>query len=84
MAQSSLQPQPVDATNYVRVNPMPSPATSSSNSGEIHLYIDSDTSSPSIHVGPPSSSQEPLLQGDHTVSQPPPLFTIASTATSTA
>ena len=70
MAQSSPEPQSVDTANYARVNPLPSPATPFSSSGELHLYIESDRSSPSIHVGPPTSSQEPLLQGDHTVSHP--------------
>ena len=37
----------------------------------------------SVHVGPRSSSQEPLLQGDSQVSQPAPLFSIAHTAIST-
>ena len=66
--QSSPQPPSGNTANYAWVNPLPSPATSSS--GELHLYIDSDTSSPSIHVGPLCSSQEPLLQADHTVSHP--------------
>ena len=51
MAQSSPQPQSVDTTNYARMNPLPSPATSSSSSGALHLYIDSDTSSPSVPTG---------------------------------
>ena len=63
MAQSSPQPESVDIANYARVNPLPSPATCSSSSGELHLYIESDTSSPSVPVGPPSSSHELLLQG---------------------
>ena len=58
IAQSSQQPQSVDTANYARVSPLPSPATFSSSSGGHHLYIDSDTSSPSVPVGPPSSSQE--------------------------
>ena len=56
MAQPSPQPQSVDTANFASVNPMPSPATSSWSSGELHLYIDSDTSSPSIATGPTSSS----------------------------
>ena len=70
MAQSSPQPQPMHTANYARLNPLPSPATSSSSSVELHLYEDRDTSSPSIQVGPPSSSQEQLLQGDDIVSHP--------------
>ena len=83
MAQSSPQPQSVDTGNYARVNPLPSTATSSSSSGELHLFIGSDTSSPSIAVGPTSSSQELLLQGNIQVRQPPSLFT-AHTAVSTS
>ena len=75
MAQSSPQPQSVDTAIYARVNPLPSPAMSSS-SGELHLYIDSDGSSPSINLEPTSSSQELLTQGH----QPP---TQASTAITT-
>ena len=75
MAQSSPHPQSVNTAIYARVNPLLSSATSSSSSGELHLYIDSDTSSPSGQVRPPSSSQELLLQGDHTVADPPPIFT---------
>ena len=74
MAQSSPQPQSVDTANFARVNPLPSPARSSSSYGELHLYIESDTRSPSILVGPRSSSQEPIFQGDQPVSQPPPIF----------
>ena len=74
MAQSSPQPQSVDTTMSARVNPLPSPATSSSSSGELRLYIDSDGNSPSLNRGPTSSSQELLLQGD----QPPaPISSIA-------
>ena len=65
-AQSSPQSQSVDTAFYARVNPLPSPATSSS-SGELHLYIDSDVSSPSIKLGPTSSPQELLMQSH----QPP-------------
>ena len=64
------------------MNPLPSPATSSSSSGELHLYIDSDTSSPTVPVEQQSSSQE-LLQGTIQVPQPPPLFSSAHTAVST-
>ena len=74
MAQSSPQPHSVDTANYVRVNPLPSPATSSSSSDELHLCIESDTSSPSAPVGPPSSSQELLLQRDQPVPQPSSIF----------
>ena len=70
MAQFSPQPQPVDTENFASVNPLPSPATSSWSSGELHLYINSDTSSPSIATGPTSSSQELLLQGSIQVTQP--------------
>ena len=72
MAQSSPQPQSVDTATYARVDPLPSPATSSS-SGELHLYIDSDGSSPSINLEPTSSSTELLIHSH----QPP---TQASTA----
>ena len=71
MAQSSPQPQSMDTANNAWVNLLPSAATSCSSSGEFHLYIDSDTSSPSIAVGPTSSSQELLLQGSIQVPQPP-------------
>ena len=67
MAQSSPQPQSVDTAIYARVNPLPSPATSSSSSCELRLYIDSDGNSPSLNPGPTGSSQELLLQGN----QPP-------------
>ena len=83
MAQSSPQPQSVDTANYARVNPLPSPANFSSSSGELHLYIDSDTSSTSVPTGLQSSSQEPL-QGTSQVPQPPPLFSTAHTAVFTA
>ena len=63
MAQSSPQPHSVVTASYARVNPLPSPATSSLSSGELHLYIHSDTSSPSVPAGPQSSSHELLLQG---------------------
>ena len=56
--------------------------TSSSSSGELHLYIDSDTNSPSVPRQPQSSSQE-LLQGTRQVPQPTPLFSTAHTAVST-
>ena len=68
MAQSSPQSQSVDTLMYARVNPLPSPATSSSSSGELRLYIDSDGNSPSQMSGPISSSQELILTG----SQPAP------------
>ena len=80
MAQSSPQPKSVDTANYVWVNPLPSPATSSSSAGELHLYIDSDTSSPWVPVGQQSSSQELSLQGDSQVPQPIPLFSTTHTA----
>ena len=82
MAQSSSQPQSVDTTNYRRGNPLPSSATSSSSSGELNLYIDSDTSSPSVAVGPQSSSQMLSLHGDSLVPQPPTLFSTTHTAVS--
>ena len=82
MAQSSPQPQSVDMANYVRVNPLPSTATSSSSSGEIHLCIDSDTGSPSIPVGPQNLSPELLLQGTSQVPQLPPFSSTAHTAVS--
>ena len=84
-AQSFPQPQSVDTINYARVNPLPSPATSSSSSGKLHLYNESVTSSPLVTVGPPSSSQEVLHQGDQLVPQPPPIFaTTTNTLTSTS
>ena len=83
MAQSSPQPQSVDTANYTWVNPLPSPATSSSSSGELHLYIDSDTSSPSVPTGLQSSSQELPLHGTSQVPQPS-LFSTAHTAVPTA
>ena len=73
MAQFSPQPQSVDTANYW-LHPLPSTATSSSSSGELPLYFESETSSPSAPVGPPSSSQELLLQGNQPVPQPPPIF----------
>ena len=78
MAQSSPQPQSVGTANSAQVKPLASPATSSSNSGELHLKIDSDTGSPSIPVGLPSSAEEPLLQGSSQTSHLPPV--IAHTA----
>ena len=83
VAQSSPQPESVETANYARMNPLPSSATSSSSSGKLHLYIDSDTSSPSVPIGPQSSSLELLLQGTSQVPQPPPLFSTAHTAVST-
>ena len=40
----------------------------------LHPYIESDTSPSSVPVGPSSSSQELLLQGDQPVPQPPYFF----------
>ena len=71
MAQTSPQPQSLDTANYARVNPLPSTATSSSSSSELHLYIDSNTSPPTVPTGQHSSSQEP---------QPPSLTSTAHTA----
>ena len=82
MAQSSPHPQSVNTANYARVNPLPSPATSSSSSGEPHLYIDSDTSSPSIAIGQTSLSQELLLQRNLQVSQPHSLVSASHTVSS--
>ena len=82
MAYTSPQPQSVDTANYAQVNTLPSTATSSSCSGELYLYIDSDMSSPSVPVGPQSSSQELSLQRDSQVPQPPPLFSTTHTADS--
>ena len=84
MAQSSPQPQSVNVANCARVKPLPSPTTSSSSSGELHLYIGSDASSPSVPAGPQSSSQELLLQGTSQVPQPPPLFSTAHITVSTS
>ena len=78
MAQSSPQPQSVDTAKYARVNPLPSPATSSS-SGELHLYIESNTSPPIAQTGQVSSSQELLLQGNVQAPHPPPSSTAAPT-----
>ena len=74
MAPTSLQPQSVDTAIYVRVNPLPSTATSSPYSGDLNLYIESNRSSPSVSVGPPSSSQQLSLQGDQPLRQPSHLF----------
>ena len=78
MAQTTPQPQSVDTANYARVNPLSSPATSSSSSGELHLYIDSDTSPPTVPRGQHSSSQKlqspSLISTAHTAApstQPP-------------
>ena len=69
MARYSPQPQSVDTANYGRVNPLPSFPTSSSSAGELHLYIDSDTSSPSIAIGQAISSQNlGLLQTSYSPS----------------
>ena len=81
MAQCSPQPQSMDAANYARVNPLLSPATSSSSSGELHLFIESDTSSPSAPVGPPSSLKQLLLRGEQPVPQP---YSIIGTITHTS
>ena len=80
MAQTSPQPQSVDTANYARVNPLPSPATSSSSSGELHLYIDSDKIPPTVPSGQHSSSQDPpspLISTTHTAvpSTQPPMTT---------
>ena len=66
----------MDTANYERVNPLRSPATSSSSSGELHLYIDSDSSSPSIAIGHASSPQE---LGFVQTSQPPSLTSTVGT-----
>ena len=71
MAQTSPQPQSVDTANYAQVNTLPSPATSFSSLGELHLYIDSNTSPPTVPTGQHSSSHEP---------QPPSLTSTAHTA----
>ena len=81
MAQTSPQPQSVDTANYARVNPLPSPAPSSSSSSELHLYIDSNTSPPTVPTGQHSSSQEPpspLISTKHTAvpSTQPPITTL--------
>ena len=78
MAQSYPQPHSVDTANYARLNPLPSPATSSSSSGDLNLYIVSGTSSPSVPTGLQSSSEELLFHGQ--VPQPPQLFSTAHTA----
>ena len=82
MVQYSPQPQSVEMVNYARVNPLPSPAASPSSSGELHMYVDSDTSSPIVPVAPQSLSQELLLQGTSQVPQPTSLFSTAHTAVS--
>ena len=61
----------MDTANYARVNPLPLPATSSWSSGELHLYVDSDTSPPTVPTGQHTSSLEP---------QPPSLISTAHTA----
>ena len=71
IAQASPQPQSVDAATYSRVNPLPSPITSSSSSGELPLFFGSNTSSPTATVGRISPSQELLLQGQQPVPPPP-------------
>ena len=57
MTQSSPQPQSVYPASYAWLNPLPSPATSAFFSGELQLYSESETSSPSVPVDPPSSTQ---------------------------
>ena len=37
-AQVSQEPQFVDSSTHAQVSPLPSPATSSSSSGELHIY----------------------------------------------
>ena len=69
MAQTSLHQQSVDAAKYARVNPLPSPATSSSSSGKFHLYINSETGLPFVPTAQRSSSQE--LQAPSQVPQLP-------------
>ena len=59
MAQTSQQAQSVDTANYARVDLQPSPTISSSSSDELLLYIDSDTSPPTVPTGQHSSSLEP-------------------------
>ena len=70
----------VDTANYAGVNPLPSPATCSSSSRELHFYVDSDTSPPTVPAGQHSSSQEPpspLIPTTHTAvpSTQPPITT---------
>ena len=81
MAQSSPQPQSVTTAIYAWANALPSSATSSSSSGELHLYIENDMSFPSVPVGPRSSSQELPPHENQLVPQPPLIF---GTTTQTA
>ena len=69
MTHASPQPQSLDAPNYARVNPLPLPATFSSVSEELPLFIGSNSNSPTVVAGTMGLSQELLLQGK----QPPPL-----------
>ena len=73
---ASLQSQSMDSATHARVIPLPSIATISSSSGELHLYIDSDTSPPT-QMGPTSSSHE-LLISSQTVPQSQQLLFPAS------
>ena len=73
MAQPSPQPQSVDSATHVRRNQLPSLATSSSSSGELHSFIASNKSSLSATTGSLSSTQE-LLQGHKPVQEPPQSF----------
>ena len=72
MAKASPQPHSVDVATYSRVNPLPSPATSSSSSGgELPLFIWSDSNSPAaIPPGTINSSQELLIKGQQPPQQP--------------
>ena len=70
MIHASPRPQSLDAPNYeLRVNHLPSPATSSSFSGELPLFIGSNSDSLTVVAGSLSLSLELLLPGQ----QPPPL-----------
>ena len=70
MVQTSPEPQTLDTANYKRVNPLPSPATPSSSSSELHLYFESDTSSASVLVGSRARLKSFFFQGDQPAPQP--------------
>ena len=77
ISQAFAKTQSVDSATYARVNPLPSPATSSSSSGEVQLYIGGDPSSHTAPTAQLSSSLELLIEGQKPVPQPPQSFTMA-------
>ena len=56
---------------WSKMNPLPSPSTSSNSSGELTFFIGSDISSPTATVGPISSSQS-VRPTSSSAPQPPP------------